>query len=213
MRQLMGQSSRATAATSVAVGDRVTWAIFEAKNGVLADGAFDRDARLVMNERLDLPGVGAARVVLRLRGRARTRSTSSGQWIRAPVLPGDSSSPSDEGSRPWGGRRKPIGASCVGLWALVLVLVPGGHFDAYVGRGFEISSAAARDWFVEHLLTSAEARARRWPPPDRGSSAREGRLTLGVRQRTRHRRGALYSRSCIAHVGIGFVRPVYDSDY
>jgi len=40
-----------------------------------------------------------------------------------------------------------------------LVLVPGGHFDAYVGRGFEISSAAARDWFVEHLLTSAEARA------------------------------------------------------
>jgi uncharacterized protein len=37
-----------------------------------------------------------------------------------------------------------------------LVLVPGGHFDAYVGRGFEISSAAARDWFVEHLLTGAE---------------------------------------------------------
>jgi fermentation-respiration switch protein FrsA (DUF1100 family) len=36
-----------------------------------------------------------------------------------------------------------------------LVLVPGGHFDAYVGRGFEISSGAARDWFVEHLLTSA----------------------------------------------------------
>jgi len=37
-----------------------------------------------------------------------------------------------------------------------LVLVPGGHFDAYVGRGFEISSAAARDWFVEHLSTGAE---------------------------------------------------------
>src|SRR3954451_13660368 len=36
-----------------------------------------------------------------------------------------------------------------------LVLVPGGHFDAYVGRGFEISSGAARDWFVEHLLTAA----------------------------------------------------------
>jgi fermentation-respiration switch protein FrsA (DUF1100 family) len=34
-----------------------------------------------------------------------------------------------------------------------LVLVPGGHFDAYVGRGFEISSGAARDWFVEHLIT------------------------------------------------------------
>ena len=36
-----------------------------------------------------------------------------------------------------------------------LVLVPGGHFDAYVGRGFEISSGAARDWFVEHLVTAA----------------------------------------------------------
>src|SRR3954454_5927001 len=40
-----------------------------------------------------------------------------------------------------------------------LVLVAGGHFDAYVGRGFEISSAAARDWFVEHLLTGAQAPA------------------------------------------------------
>ncbi len=36
-----------------------------------------------------------------------------------------------------------------------LVLVPGGHFDAYVGRGFEISSGAARDWFVEHLVAAA----------------------------------------------------------
>jgi len=36
-----------------------------------------------------------------------------------------------------------------------LVLLPGGHFDAYVGRGFEISSGAARDWFVEHLITAA----------------------------------------------------------
>jgi len=33
-----------------------------------------------------------------------------------------------------------------------LQLVGGGHFDAYTGAGFEISSAAARDWFVEHLL-------------------------------------------------------------
>ena len=40
-----------------------------------------------------------------------------------------------------------------------LVLVPGGHFDAYVGRGFEISSGAARDWFVEHLLTAARVPA------------------------------------------------------
>jgi fermentation-respiration switch protein FrsA (DUF1100 family) len=36
-----------------------------------------------------------------------------------------------------------------------LVLLPGGHFDAYVGRGFEISSGAARDWFVEHLLDAS----------------------------------------------------------
>lgn len=31
-------------------------------------------------------------------------------------------------------------------------IVSGGHFDAYTGPGFEITSAAARDWFVEHLL-------------------------------------------------------------
>jgi uncharacterized protein len=36
-----------------------------------------------------------------------------------------------------------------------LVIVPGGHFDAYVGPGFEISSGAARDWFVEHLIAAA----------------------------------------------------------
>jgi fermentation-respiration switch protein FrsA (DUF1100 family) len=32
-----------------------------------------------------------------------------------------------------------------------LVILKGGHFDAYV-KDFEQSSAAARDWFVEHLL-------------------------------------------------------------
>ena len=31
-----------------------------------------------------------------------------------------------------------------------LVILPGGHFDAY-GAGFAQASAAARDWFVEHL--------------------------------------------------------------
>ena len=31
-----------------------------------------------------------------------------------------------------------------------LVTIPGGHFDAYLSQ-FEQSSAAARDWFVEHL--------------------------------------------------------------
>jgi fermentation-respiration switch protein FrsA (DUF1100 family) len=38
-----------------------------------------------------------------------------------------------------------------------LVTVPGGHFDAYTGEGFRISSGAARDWFVEHLLDGAHA--------------------------------------------------------
>jgi len=32
-----------------------------------------------------------------------------------------------------------------------LVILPGGHFEAYVGPGFDLASGAARDWFVEHL--------------------------------------------------------------
>ncbi len=32
-----------------------------------------------------------------------------------------------------------------------LVLLPGGHFDAYT-RDFELAAGAARDWFVQHLL-------------------------------------------------------------
>ena len=32
-----------------------------------------------------------------------------------------------------------------------VVFVPGGHFAAYTGTGFEIASTAARDWFVRHL--------------------------------------------------------------
>ncbi|MBI4774045.1 MAG: alpha/beta hydrolase [Deltaproteobacteria bacterium] len=32
-----------------------------------------------------------------------------------------------------------------------LLLLPGGHFDAYVSPAFEISSAGQRDWFVKHL--------------------------------------------------------------
>jgi uncharacterized protein len=31
-----------------------------------------------------------------------------------------------------------------------LVMLKGGHFDAYVAD-FDKASAAARDWFVEHL--------------------------------------------------------------
>jgi hypothetical protein len=34
-----------------------------------------------------------------------------------------------------------------------LVLIPGGHFDPYWGTGFGPSSVAARDWFVDHLIT------------------------------------------------------------
>ena len=34
-----------------------------------------------------------------------------------------------------------------------LVLLPGGHFDAYT-KDFETASGAARDWFLEHLGTS-----------------------------------------------------------
>src|SRR5919204_1453005 len=33
-----------------------------------------------------------------------------------------------------------------------LEILPGEHFEAYTGPGFELASAAARDWFVQHLL-------------------------------------------------------------
>jgi hypothetical protein len=32
-----------------------------------------------------------------------------------------------------------------------LVILPGGHFDAYVGNGFKMASAAACEWFMQHL--------------------------------------------------------------
>ena len=35
-----------------------------------------------------------------------------------------------------------------------LVILPGGHFDAYTSA-FDASSRAARDWFVEHLAAGA----------------------------------------------------------
>ena len=34
-----------------------------------------------------------------------------------------------------------------------LVILPGGHFDAYVGSGFKTASGAASSWFVQHLLS------------------------------------------------------------
>lgn len=32
-----------------------------------------------------------------------------------------------------------------------LIVLPGGHFDAYTGEAFKVNSAAQRDWFVKHL--------------------------------------------------------------
>jgi hypothetical protein len=39
-----------------------------------------------------------------------------------------------------------------------LVILPGGHFDAYVD-GFEVAGGAAVDWFTRHLLSRATAAA------------------------------------------------------
>ena len=33
-----------------------------------------------------------------------------------------------------------------------LVILPGGHFGAYTGPDFDLSSGAARDWLVQHLM-------------------------------------------------------------
>ena len=32
-----------------------------------------------------------------------------------------------------------------------LLILPGGHFDAYTGENFKVNSAAQRDWFIQHL--------------------------------------------------------------
>jgi uncharacterized protein len=40
-----------------------------------------------------------------------------------------------------------------------LEILPGGHFDAYTGAGFELSSAAARAWLVQHLRPGARVPA------------------------------------------------------
>jgi fermentation-respiration switch protein FrsA (DUF1100 family) len=34
-----------------------------------------------------------------------------------------------------------------------LLVLPGGHFDAYVDEAFATSSAVQRDWFVQHLMS------------------------------------------------------------
>jgi fermentation-respiration switch protein FrsA (DUF1100 family) len=40
-----------------------------------------------------------------------------------------------------------------------LVVLPGGHFEAYVGPGFQQASAAASDWFRQHLALSGRVEA------------------------------------------------------
>ncbi|MDQ6673589.1 MAG: alpha/beta hydrolase [Chloroflexota bacterium] len=35
-----------------------------------------------------------------------------------------------------------------------LTMLPGGHFDAYLGPGFDLASSAAAEWFVQHLVGS-----------------------------------------------------------
>ena len=37
-----------------------------------------------------------------------------------------------------------------------LVVLPGGHFEAYVGPGFQQASQAACDWFTQHLLKQGQ---------------------------------------------------------
>jgi fermentation-respiration switch protein FrsA (DUF1100 family) len=42
-----------------------------------------------------------------------------------------------------------------------LELLPGGHFEAYTGSGFDQASGAARDWFVQHLVRARTLAATR----------------------------------------------------
>jgi hypothetical protein len=47
-----------------------------------------------------------------------------------------------------------------------LVILPGGHFEAYVGPGFELTSQAACDWFVEQRASACDEPEKcRWPRP------------------------------------------------
>ena len=32
-----------------------------------------------------------------------------------------------------------------------LIVLPGGHYEAYTGEAFKANSAAQRDWFIQHL--------------------------------------------------------------
>jgi uncharacterized protein len=59
------------------------------------------------------------------------------------VAAGDHLTPTDLALEAYQGAREPK----------KLVLLPGGHFDAYT-KDFETASVAARDWFLEHLSAS-----------------------------------------------------------
>jgi hypothetical protein len=52
-----------------------------------------------------------------------------------------------------------------------MLQLPGGHYDLY-GSGRARATAVARDWFVEHLITSQR---RRVPKPERVDHGRDRR--------------------------------------
>jgi fermentation-respiration switch protein FrsA (DUF1100 family) len=58
------------------------------------------------------------------------------------VAAGDVLTPTDLAIEAYGQAREPK----------KLVILPGGHFDAYTGPDFELSSGGARDWLVQHLI-------------------------------------------------------------
>jgi hypothetical protein len=59
----------------------------------------------------------------------------------------------------WLGQAAVVGIKALGRGACIsprqpkeIVIVPGGHFDAYV-KSFEVFSGHARDWFTRYLAT------------------------------------------------------------
>ena len=59
--------------------------------------------------------------------------------------------PDTELDLPWSSRRRhQVNGSDRVVGTHKLIILPGGHFDAYT-VGFDASSGRARDWFVQHL--------------------------------------------------------------
>lgn len=50
----------------------------------------------------------------------------------------------------WGSRRSAGEHAYLPRQPKEIVIVPGGHFDAYV-KSFEVFSGHARDWFIRYL--------------------------------------------------------------